>query len=205
MEAYRNAFSLLYGTPMPQNQMAGVARSAPTGLAYDRFAAVHYALRAYFALGFVQTKKNVLGPQEVGFGRPFGPASEPGSFLFELSRYRHLLKGVGNTTPQKLYDTIQKDYDLVRTAMVYGSLTPVSPGFAGLGVQFPEGSRDPCHGFLSIRKEVAVGIREEGARWGAIDFGPQQNGDIMHFDLGSVQTATTTDLNEQNLLYSPKT
>ncbi len=205
MQVYANAYSLLYGEDLPDNQMSEAARTEPAGPAYDRFAAVHYALRAYFALGYLQTSKNRLRPTEVGFSRPFEPASEPGSFLFELERYRHLLKGVNKTPPRLLYDSIRKDYDLLRTAMVYGSLKPASPGFAGLGVQFPEGSRDPCHGFLSIRKEIAVGIREEGARWGAIDFGPQQNGDIMHFDLGSVQTATTTDPNEQKLLYNQKT
>ncbi len=40
---------------------------------------------------------------------------------------------------------------------------------------------DPGAGFLTIPREVAVGLGEAVKRWGAIDFGVE-SGDVMHFD-----------------------
>jgi hypothetical protein len=41
--------------------------------------------------------------------------------------------------------------------------------------------KDPGVGFVSIPKEVAIGLGQAVGRWGAIDFGPE-SGDVMHFD-----------------------
>lgn len=41
--------------------------------------------------------------------------------------------------------------------------------------------KDPGSGFLTIPREVVLGLGRIVPRWGAIDFGPQ-SGDIMHFD-----------------------
>jgi hypothetical protein len=41
--------------------------------------------------------------------------------------------------------------------------------------------RDPASGFLTIPREVVLGLKRAVPRWGAIDFGPQ-SGDVMHFD-----------------------
>jgi len=41
--------------------------------------------------------------------------------------------------------------------------------------------RDPASGFLTIPREVVLGLGQAVPRWGAIDFGPQ-SGDVMHFD-----------------------
>jgi N-acetylmuramoyl-L-alanine amidase len=43
--------------------------------------------------------------------------------------------------------------------------------------------RAPENGFLTIRKEIVVGLSGAGLRWGAIDFGGS-SGDVMHFDDG---------------------
>ncbi|HEV8545576.1 MAG TPA: hypothetical protein VGQ64_04750 [Candidatus Limnocylindrales bacterium] len=40
---------------------------------------------------------------------------------------------------------------------------------------------DPAAGFLTIPKEVVVGLGQEVKRWGAIDF-QGESGDVMHFD-----------------------
>jgi len=40
---------------------------------------------------------------------------------------------------------------------------------------------DPGIGFMTIPREVVVGLGQVVPRWGAIDFGPE-SGDIMHFD-----------------------
>jgi hypothetical protein len=64
----------------------------------------------------------------------------------------------------------------------------VSPGTR------PFSLADPAHGFLTIPREVVVGIGQVLTRWGAIDFGGE-SGDVMHFDdmdgLGSeIKSAT---------------
>ncbi len=46
----------------------------------------------------------------------------------------------------------------------------------------PNGNqRDPGAGFLTIPREVVLGLSQTVPRWGAIDFGTQ-SGDVMHFD-----------------------
>jgi hypothetical protein len=60
-------------------------------------------------------------------------------------------------------------------------------------------------GFLTIRKEIVIGIRgaDNPVRWGGVHFGPQISGDMMHFDRDSTAiTATTDDPNEENLFYT---
>ncbi|MFZ0871460.1 MAG: DUF4157 domain-containing protein [Rhodanobacter sp.] len=44
-----------------------------------------------------------------------------------------------------------------------------------------QAQRDPASGFLTIPREVVLGLGQVVPRWGAIDFGPQ-SGDVMHFD-----------------------
>lgn len=44
--------------------------------------------------------------------------------------------------------------------------------------------RAPEQGFLTIRKEIVLGMSSAGLRWGAIDFGAS-SGDVMHFDDGN--------------------
>jgi hypothetical protein len=41
--------------------------------------------------------------------------------------------------------------------------------------------KDPASGFLTIPREVVLGLGQVVSRWGAIDFGIQ-SGDVMHFD-----------------------
>jgi hypothetical protein len=41
--------------------------------------------------------------------------------------------------------------------------------------------KDPAAGFLTIPREVVLGLGQVVPRWGAIDFGPE-SGDVMHFD-----------------------
>lgn len=44
-----------------------------------------------------------------------------------------------------------------------------------------QAQRDPASGFLTIPREVVLGLGQAVPRWGAIDFGIQ-SGDVMHFD-----------------------
>jgi len=46
------------------------------------------------------------------------------------------------------------------------------------------GQQDPAGGFLSIPREVVLGLGRAVSRWGAIDFG-RPSGDVQHFDDGN--------------------
>jgi hypothetical protein len=85
---------------------------------------------------------------------------------------------------KSFHDRAPRLHDQCRPAMVRGSCT-----FSGGVVGMPEGTRDPCNGFLDIRKEIVVAIatRLQGTqcvRWGGCNFGGD-DGDRQHFDLGS--------------------
>lgn len=44
--------------------------------------------------------------------------------------------------------------------------------------------RDPRNGFLNFPLELVIALRDQAClAWGAVDFGQNQSGDIMHFDL----------------------
>ncbi|HET9143112.1 hypothetical protein [Actinophytocola sp.] len=76
-------------------------------------------------------------------------------------------------TPAQQYWQLLRDFELVRTPMVFGSPADV------------RSTRNPARGFLDLRREVVLALVEVGGmRWGACDFGPDESGDIMHFDLG---------------------
>ena len=76
-----------------------------------------------------------------------------------------------------------------------GGRIPVGgpPGVTGFKEPAPIGSadrpflphrghqQDPAKGFLTIPREVVIGLGRTLTRWGAIDFG-QQSGDVQHFD-----------------------
>lgn len=50
------------------------------------------------------------------------------------------------------------------------------------GSNFSPG-RNPRNGFLNLPVELVVALRERAClAWGAVDFGPDANGDMMHFD-----------------------
>ena len=64
-------------------------------------------------------------------------------------------------------------------------------------------SRNPTLGFLSLREEIVVGIRDQSLRWGAVDFGPGQSGDVMHFDRNK-QPTMTVDANPNGIFFTSK-
>lgn len=49
------------------------------------------------------------------------------------------------------------------------------------------GNRDPLNGFLNLHSDLVYALRQKSLlAWGAIDFGPNASGDIMHFDMRTV-------------------
>jgi hypothetical protein len=48
-------------------------------------------------------------------------------------------------------------------------------------------NRDPLDGFLNLHLDLVYALRQiAGLAWGAIDFGPRASGDIMHFDMRTI-------------------
>ncbi len=201
LDAYANAYRLVHGTAMPDNAMAH-GPSDDTTSAHHDISRTHYALIVYSQLAFLRTSDNRISTQ-FGFARPFGPATEPGSFLFTLNQFKPLLKGTPDSDLRRQYDVIRDDYEKLRLGMVYGKLKLASPGHLNLGATWVDATRDPAFGFLSIRKEIAQGLRAAGCRWGAMDFGGGYNGDMMHFDKKWTidQIAHTQDPNSEGYLY----
>ena len=83
------------------------------------------------------------------------------------------------------------DYELVRTPMAFGNAGPI------LGPP-PAVTRNPLRGFLDLNRELVIALCDEwvappqtpdvaipGANlaWGACDLGPDESGDMMHFQL----------------------
>jgi hypothetical protein len=85
-------------------------------------------------------------------------------------------------TPDACFWQVLRDYELVRTPMLFGNASdPVTS------------TRNPARGFLPFRRELVVSMITAGdaelgggrqMRWGASDFGAAASGDVMHFDLG---------------------
>ncbi|MDQ6477265.1 hypothetical protein [Dyadobacter sp. LHD-138] len=49
------------------------------------------------------------------------------------------------------------------------------------------GDRNPLNGFLNLHRDLVCALRQvAGLAWGAIDFGPNASGDIMHFDYRTI-------------------
>lgn len=96
-----------------------------------------------------------------------------------------------------VYPQIITDHDALRWAMVIGKIRSSDESAKTLSLA----SRDPCWGFINIKKEIAIGLmdvmHENSAvakkdphnhsrdRWGGCDFNVNDNGDTMHFDIGN--------------------
>ncbi|MCY1004459.1 hypothetical protein OV079_02515 [Nannocystis pusilla] len=76
-------------------------------------------------------------------------------------------------SPAQQYWQILRDFEALRVPFLFGN--PAAPITT---------TRNPSLGFLDLRREVVVALVSVGhLRWGASDFGVNQSGDVMHFDL----------------------
>jgi hypothetical protein len=102
--------------------------------------------------------------------------SRPRNF-FDISAVR-----TNPALAQRMLDQIIADRETFRLGIVVGK---VEKGPSGIKAA---GSREPCFGFMNMKRDFVVTMveRATGAlRWGACMFGlgPSGSGDVMHFDL----------------------
>lgn len=103
----------------------------------------------------------------------------PGNTIFA---YLHsIAENAGNDT-QAAYDILQKRNNEF-ISYLKGHLEELK--YWQKSATF--GNRNPLHGFLNLHSDLVYALRQvAGLAWGAIDFGPRANGDIMHFDLRTI-------------------
>jgi hypothetical protein len=96
-------------------------------------------------------------------------------------RYLHSLGANTSKTTSDIYDDlVQRDQDFRK----YLALPDADANLDNLK-KFFKGSepRDPANGFLNLQKDLVIALRDHAClAWGAVDFGPNASGDVMHFD-----------------------
>jgi hypothetical protein len=159
----------------------GQSRADRLGEYYDRLAVESEAMKVYFAL------MNDPAPTAID------------KFLAGPWKTKH----PGATPPAAADVRLQmwEDYATLGGKIPKGGPPGVTgyraPGAIGAHEDRPfaphSGSQqDPAAGFLTIPREVVIGLGRTVTRWGAIDFGGE-SGDIQHFDdMGSLGTAITS-------------
>jgi hypothetical protein len=131
---------------------------------YDRFAKESEAMRTYFTLMADETA--LKAHLAAGWKTAHPKATPP--------------------DPTDVIRQMWQDYALLGGAIPKGGPPGVAdfkePRKAGRPFKPSSGAqKDPASGFLTIPKEVVLGLGQAVPRWGAIDFSVQ-SGDVMHFD-----------------------
>jgi len=158
--------------------------------AYDRVRALDQALSYYFRFAFLEDPKEVNRKPIKDIE---GASEEDLLKTIPTTERRDLTDAVASLewwmndaawkdahpawpyTPRQMYFRILRDYEHVRIPMVKGK--PVAR---------PDITRNPTRGFLYMRPEFVVAMIDVGKlRWGAVDLGSGESGDVHHFDLGN--------------------
>lgn len=166
---------------IPRQIRSGARSTARTSELYDRLLEESDGMRAYFRAMLDTTQAQLC----------IAAHPEPSFWHVILGR-----DGVPDVTT--LRAQMAQDYVTLsgRAGPSSPGLTyPSAPNVAGAKGDrpFSGGSasrRAPELGFLPFRKELVMGLAQQGLRWGAVDFG-RPSGDVMHFDdrLGTVGRA----------------
>jgi hypothetical protein len=100
----------------------------------------------------------------------------------KFPEYLHKVGSDETKTTGQIYDELfQRDQDLRK----YLALTEAASDLSALKIGVFKGSveRDPRKGFFNLDRDLVNALRDHACLvWGAVDFGPNANGDIMHFD-----------------------
>jgi hypothetical protein len=208
MEAYRNAIEFTLGvSTMDMEFRDPNGKREPSDVTFERYDRVNRALRVYMNCGFVATKNNTIARGATVQPRALDEMRDAILNFMEADFFE------GGDTPQKANDptflqqTRDKmvvDHTAMRRVCIYGSWT------LDQGVQTFGSSRDPCYGILSLRKHIVKGLLDvqidgRRLRWGAVHFGPDQSGDMMHFDIGGLadNLKSTTEPNPNGVFFAP--
>jgi hypothetical protein len=161
------------GTTLSGNKLS---QSERWGEYYDRLHRESEAMKTYFAL--MQGGTTAIDQFLKGDWKTAHPQQNAPDASAVLTQMWEDYAALGGTVPKGGPTGVQN----------FQQPASVSPGTR------PFSLADPAHGFLTIPREVVVGIGQVLTRWGAIDFGGE-SGDVMHFDdmdgLGSeIKSAT---------------
>jgi hypothetical protein len=207
MTAYENALKFTLGTKTMDLRFRDPNGTPDPGEeTFERYDRVNRALRVYMNCGFVPTKNNSLKRTATATPRTPNDARDTILNLMEAGFFE------GGDTPSKANDPafvqqfladVTTDYNAMRRVCIYGSWTLDS------GVQTFDSSRDPCYGIMSHRRHVVRGLLEvqiqgKRLRWGAVHFGRDQSGDMMHFDIGPLadKLQSTTEPNPNGIFFA---
>ena len=200
LEAYKSAVEFVHGDDETFDLSPKSATEDPA-LLYNRFERVSSALSAYFSLGYDRRSRE---PTLLGVGEVHQPVdldtfvarvsefwdtdpSEPESFQAKRPSWKAGMEADRRAFLAPRYQTMQDDHEALRFVMIRGTMgyvpDPKKPDSLICDIS-KLSTRDPCFGFLDFRQEIAVALMNQGLRWGAAMFGPESNGDMMHFDLG---------------------
>jgi len=166
---------------------AGQSRADRLGEYYDRLALESQAMQDYFAL-MKNPATDAIAKCLAGSWQQKHPASTP-------------------PAPDDVRRHMWEDYATLGGQIPKGG-PPGVAGFQGpkaIGAKadrpFAPNSgspQDPASGFLTIPREVVLGLGQMLTRWGAIDFGGE-SGDVQHFDdMGNLGTAIAAAKNQAN-------
>ncbi|MGW6194642.1 hypothetical protein ACWF0M_00710 [Kribbella sp. NPDC055110] len=183
---YDRAVWFLEGDDAPRADLS-IRVTDTIEVAYDRFRRVSDALTGYLSWAVSPEHIRVERPpipdvQELPDGDErflaIPPSELNGDAASAIASLAKVLDDEAAAT--SAYYQMLRDYELVRIPMLFGN--PARPVTE---------TRNPAHGFLDLRREVVVSLITVGStsshkmRWGACDFGVEESGDVMHFDLGS--------------------
>ncbi len=108
-----------------------------------------------------------------------GNSQLPGSNVFE---YLHSIAQFSGNDTRQAYQTLKSRSD---EFVKYLKSNSAELSYWNKSQSF--GSRNPLNGFLNLHADLVYALRHvAGLAWGALDFGPRANGDIMHFDLRTI-------------------
>jgi hypothetical protein len=151
--------------------MTGAAkqtREARLGEYYDRLALESKAMQDYFAL-MKSADPTAIATFLAGPWKTTHPAQTPPSVDDVRLAMWEDYAALGGQIPKGGPPGV--------TGFKAPDNSAVDPPFAPRG----QTQQDPAGGFLTIPREVAIGLGQTLTRWGAIDFGGE-SGDVMHFD-----------------------
>jgi hypothetical protein len=157
------------GQPLSAGGPTG--RRGRAGEYYDRLLLESDAMKRYFELMNDQTKLAAFLATEWPTIHPNEPAPTAAAVTRQMWQDFATLGGaIPRGGPAGVTG-------FTRPAAVEGGDRPFNPTSAG--------QQDPGQGFLTIPREVVLGLSQELSRWGAIDFPGGRSGDVQHFDDGA--------------------